>query len=151
MKLLISDHRNALKIIPAGVQEEVKAAILSAPSVETAAHARDGILAALRNKHGWSDEVKLSADAKISITSRKGDLGLCLQTGNMGRFYADVLKLEYLYHEKLIHAAVYILPDGSLAKSWNQNIAHYERFVKEIGIFSKIVHTPLLIIGISRK
>ncbi len=151
MKLLISEHRNAIKIIPVTVQEEVKAAIAHAVSVKTATLTRDGILDTLRNKHGWSDEVKVSADANITITSRKGDVGLCIQTGNMSRFYADVLKLEYLYHEKLIHAAVYILPDKSLAKAWNQNIAHYERFTKEIGIFSKIVHTPLLIIGISQK
>lgn len=150
MKLQITEHRNAGKIIPAKSQDEVKAAITNAASLKTATEARDAILGTLRNKRGWSDEVKVSPDAKISITSHKDDVGLCFQTGNMGRFYADLLKLEFLHNQGRIQAAFYILPDKALSKVWGQNIANYERLKNEVSIFSQILHTPLFIIGIPR-
>jgi len=150
MKLRIQEHRNAGRIIPEATQNEVKAAVTNATSLKKATPAREAILGTLRNKHGWSDEVKVSADARISITSHKGDIGLCIQTGNMGRFYADLLKLEFLFKRGRILAALYILPDKALAKEWGQNIANFERFTNEISIFSEIVNTPLLIIGIPK-
>jgi hypothetical protein len=73
----------------------------------------------LRDCRGWSDEISLSSDAKISITSKKSNIGLCLQTGNMGRFYADLIKLEFLHKQGVIAAGIYIIPcrcvtDGAL-------------------------------------
>lgn len=150
MKLHITEHRNAGKIIPPKSQEQVKAAITGAPSFKKATATRDAILYTLRNKHGWSDNVKISPDSNISITSHKDDVGLCFQTGNMGRFYADLLKLEFLHNQGRIQAAFYILPDKALAKVWSQNIANYDRLKNEVSIFSQILHTPLYIIGIPR-
>ena len=148
MKLHLSEHKNAGKIIAAETQAQVKSAIMSAASLKKATATRDAILGTLRNKYGWSDKVKISPDANISITSHKDDVGLCFQTGNMGRFYADLLKLEFLHNQGRIHAAFYILPDKALSKTWGENIANYERLKNEVAIFSQILHTPLYIIGI---
>lgn len=150
MKLLITEHKNAGKIIPAKSQEQVKAAISSLTAFGKATATRDAILHTLRNKYGWSDKFKISPDSNISITSHKEDVGLCIQTGNMGRFYADLLKLEFLFNQERIQAAFYILPDKALSKFWGENIANFERMKNEVGIFSKILHTPLYIIGIPR-
>lgn len=150
MKLLISEHRNAGKLIPAKTLEQVKAAVVNASSFKEATATRDSILQTLRNKHGWSDKVKISTDSNISITSHKDDVGLCFQTGNMGRFYADLLKLEFLYSEQRIKAAFYILPNNALSKVWSANIANFERLKNEVSIFAKILHTPLYIIGIPK-
>lgn len=151
MELRIDDHKSGAKIIPAYIQDEIKAAVMQSKSLGRATSARADILNTLRGKHGWSDETALSADAKISIPARKGDVALCVQTGNMGRFYADLLKLEYLFNEAMIKGAVYVLPVKEVAKRWGQNIANFERFTNEVRIFSKIIHTPLLIIGIPNK
>ncbi len=148
MKLLITEHRNAGKFITAKSQDEIKAAVSGASSLKKATPTKDSILGTLRNKHGWSDKVKISPDANISITSQKGEVGLCFQTGNMGRFYADLLKLEFLHKQGRIKAAFYILPDKALSKIWGENIANYERLKNEVAIFSEILLTPLLIIGI---
>jgi len=150
MKLLITEHKNAGKIIPSKSQEQVKAAITSVASFKKATATRDAILDTLRNKYGWSDTVKISPDSNISITSHKDDVGLCIQTGNVGRFYADLLKLEFLFNQERIQAAFYILPDKALSKLWSANIANFERMKNEVSIFSKILHTPLYIIGIPR-
>src|SRR6266480_7350789 len=148
MKLETDDHRSGAKIIPAYIQDEIKDAITQSRSLGRPTSVRSSILETLRSKHGWSDETALSPDAKISIPSRKGDIALCVQTGNMGRFYADLLKLEYLFNEEMIKGAVYVLPVKELAKKWGQNIANFERFTNEVKIFSKILHTPLVVFGI---
>lgn len=149
MKLLVKEHRNASRIIPAPMQKEVKEAC-NIKASSNATDARKIILDHLRDNHGWSDGVTLCAEAKISITSKKGETGLCLQTGNMSRFYADLLKLEFLFQEQLIHGAIYILPDRHLAKAWGQNIANFERFTNEVAIFAQIINTPLLIFGLTQ-
>src|SRR5712692_11422920 len=99
MKLKTDDYRSGAKVIPAYIQDEIKTAISQSKTLDRATSARSSILDTLRSKHGWSDETTLSPDAKISIPARKGDIALCVQTGNMGRFYADLLKLEYLFNE----------------------------------------------------
>jgi hypothetical protein len=151
MKLKADDHRSGAKIVPAYIQDEIKTAISESKALGRATSARSSILNTLRNKHGWSDETALSPDAKISIPARKGDVALCVQTGNMGRFYADLLKLEYLFNEDMIKCAVYVIPVRELAKEWGENIANFERFTNEVKIFSKILHTPLVIFGIPKK
>jgi hypothetical protein len=151
MKLLTQEHRNGIKLIPVYIQDEIKTAIRESKSLKRATSTREEILKTLRGKHGWSDETIVSPDAKISITSRKGETGLCVQTGNMSRFYADLLKLEFLFHESMIQAAVYVLPTKDLANIWGENIANYERFTNELKIFSKIINTPMLVIGIPKE
>lgn len=151
MKLNTDDHRSGAKIVPAYIQDEIKSVVSQSRSLARASSARSSILTALRNNHGWSDETALSADAKISIPARKGETALCVQTGNMGRFYADLIKLEYLFNEGLIKGAVYVLPTKALANQWGKNIANYERFTNEVRIFSKILHTPLVVFGIPKR
>lgn len=151
MKLILQDHKGGAKLIDAYLQDEVKNAIVHSSSLARATPARESILNTLRTKNGWSDEIIVSADAKISITSRKGDFALCVQTGNMSRFYADLLKLEYLFHESRIKAAIYIIPTKALAVEWGQNIVNFERFTNELKIFSKIINTPMVVIGIPKR
>lgn len=149
MTVKVHDYKKASSVIPARVAEEVRNAIVAARPSQRAPQLRDEILTALRNFHGWSDRVSLSSDAKISITSKKSNIGLCLQTGNMGRFYADLIKLEFLHKQGIIASAIYIIPTLQLALRLGENIANYERFCREVTIFSTIINIPLLIMGFS--
>lgn len=108
---------------------------------------REKILRSLRTQ-GWSDEVRLSADSKITITAMRGSIALCLQTGNMSRFYADLLKLQYLFQNGKAAAAIYIVPTKRRAKEMGSNLAHFERFVEELGLFREIIAVPTLVIGL---
>lgn len=98
---------------------------------------------------GWSDKFRLDAHSNISITSAKNDIVLCFQTGNMGRFYADLLKLEYVFRRNSAKAAFYLIPTKSAAKEIGSNIANFERFTFEINLFKDIITIPILIIGIT--
>jgi len=96
---------------------------------------------------GWSSRVRLSHSSQISITATNGDVGLCLQTGNMSRFYADLLKLQYLHQKGSIRAAIYLLPTKSTAEIMGSNLAHFERLIQELKMFSDVITVPILVIG----
>lgn len=97
---------------------------------------------------GWSGEVVLSTRSRISITSILRNVGLCTQTGNMARMYADLLKLQALYMDEKIKAAIFVIPMKECARSFGDNVACYERLVNELtNIFSKVITVPMVIIG----
>lgn len=99
------------------------------------------------HKKGWSDEYYLDRTSKITITSIKEKTGLCIQTGNMARMYADLLKLQALYSRGTITSGILILATASCGRSFGGNVASYERVIRELAIFDKVITMPLLIIG----
>lgn len=99
-------------------------------------------------RHGWSGETKIAAGTDLTVTSMKQSVALALQTGNMSRFYADLLKLQYLYIQNRAEGALYLLPTKEAAKSLGSNIANFERLVEELKMFRHIVTIPILVIGI---
>ncbi|WP_060209923.1 BglII/BstYI family type II restriction endonuclease [Sporosarcina koreensis] len=97
---------------------------------------------------GWSGETRVDKSNNITITSMKDNIGLCLQTGNVGRFYADMLKLQTLYLNGKIDAGIYIIPTNNAAKKMGGNLANYERFIRELDLYKKIITIPIHVIGI---
>jgi hypothetical protein len=150
MQFDIFNHQNATKRVPQTFQQEVLD-ILSATSLRkpfNTRRIRESILSRLHDL-GWSDEVRVNpTSSKIDITSMRGNVGLCFQTGNMSRLYADILKLQTLFADKKIGAAICIVPKRIFAKSLNQNIVNYERFTNELDIFAKTITVPILVYGI---
>jgi hypothetical protein len=108
---------------------------------------RFAILNKLRSA-GWSKEVRLSSLSGITVTSMQQNTALCLQTGNMSRFYADLIKLQYLFVIGNIQDAVYIVLTRKLAKQLGSNLAHFERLVEELKLFDKVITVPMLVVGI---
>ena len=97
---------------------------------------------------GWSGQVKLSTKSQISITSVLKGVGLCTQTGNMARMYADLLKLQSLYLDDTIKAAIFVLPTKNCANAFGGNVANYHRFLNELtNIFYKVITIPMIVIG----
>lgn len=97
---------------------------------------------------GWSDQVKVDKEHNITITSMRNNVGLCLQLGNMARFYADILKLEVLHQKDTAVSAIYILPTKAAAASLGSNIVHFDRFTEELNIFKHIITIPIAVIGV---
>ena len=99
-------------------------------------------------KLGWSDQVQLDVSRRITITAMQGEVGLCLQTGNMSRFPYDLLKLQALFLDGRISGAFYLLPTKSCAEIMGSNIANYERLTAELSaIFRKVITVPIVVIG----
>ena|SRR5215831_15411884 len=150
MQFEVYEHQNAKKVIPSSLQDMLLRTIRSATVKKpiNTQKIRRSILEPLHND-GWSDEVRVApTSSKIDITSMKSEIGLCFQTGNMSRLYADILKLQTLFAEEKIKGSFCIVPKRAFAKSFGQNIVNFERFVKEINIFIKTITVPILIYGI---
>lgn len=150
MKATVEGHRFGDQVTPADLLTEVQHAIAkvtlklgkgSAPNLRTA------ILGGL-NAKGWSGEVALSSGSDITITSVKNRIGLCLQTGNVARTYADLMKLQKLYVDGVIIAGVVIVPSAPCAKKLGSNVANATRLSKELKIFERVITAPLTILAI---
>ena len=151
MKVEVYSHFQGEQIVDPKIKKELIATLQQLNFAITKGCAdklRKAILAQL-NVAGWSNKYKLNTDSQISLTSNLNDHVLCLQTGNMGRFYADLLKMQYVFTNNTAKAAFYILPSKEAAENMGDNIANFDRFKKELNLFNKIITIPTLVLGIN--
>jgi len=98
-------------------------------------------------KDGWSNEMPLSLETDLTISAKKDDLAIQIQTGNICRAPYDFLKLQYLYLEGDIKSSALIVPSKEAAKSIGSNIANFDRLKKELQLFRKTITIPLILIS----
>ena len=145
------EHKNPLEIIPKDIFNNTlcelkKIDFKSEPYIVNAL--RKKVLSKLR-MNGWSQEIRVSKHSRITITSKNMSVGLCLQLGNISRFYADLLKLETMFVNKSISSAIYITLLHKDSLLMGSNLTNYTRLSNELeNIFSKIITIPLIILGI---
>ncbi|MBN9091123.1 MAG: hypothetical protein J0J01_29760 [Reyranella sp.] len=140
-------HCHGDKAIPVEVKAEIAAVISSIsvkPRAGAASKVRDAFLSSLK-AHGWSGEFQVSVASDMTITSLKGQVGLCLQTGNMARMYADLIKLQTLYLDGAITSAIFVVPSRPMAVKLGSNVAEANRLERELKIFTKAYHVPTLV------
>jgi hypothetical protein len=149
MNYLSHDHNNALQVLSKTHINDIDQTISNCRI-----KCRKGNIPIIRDKlHanlmniGWSPEVQIDPNSRISITSIKNNIGLCIQTGNMARMYADLLKLQTVFLNNIINGGAFIVPLKNSAKIMGDNIAHYERLINELEIFKNVITIPLLIFG----
>lgn len=138
------DGRNS---IPPALQAEVEAVIASVavkPVKGAAKKIRDAFLKGIAAA-GWTGEIAVSQGSNITVTSTKDNVGLCLQTGNMSRIYADLLKLQTMYLKSTIKSAVIVLPSDPVAKKIGSNIANAKRLERELPIFMRAYSVPTVV------
>ena len=104
---------------------------------------RNEFRSGLRYK-GYPSEVRLSPDQRITITTMKENIGICLQLGNIARAPYDLLKLGYFYNLDNTFQGIIICPidpDG--------NRAYFKRVISELKDFFKdVIRLPIRVIGI---
>jgi hypothetical protein len=71
-----------------------------------------------------------------------------IQFGNMARWYSDIFKFQAAYSQSLIQCALSVVPMGVTARRIDQNIAYYERAVRELPSAELSITLPILMIGI---
>jgi restriction endonuclease BglII len=150
MKYLVHSHCAGDKAVPATLQKEIAAAILAITEKPARGSATKMRKACLNNLKalGWSSEVAVAQGSDITITSVKDQVGLCIQTGNMARMYADLIKLQTLYLNNSITSAVIVVPSAPVAKLLGSNVAQANRLERELDIFRKAYHVPTLIFAL---
>lgn len=98
-------------------------------------------------QNGWAGEYRLDSDSQITISSYLQGIGLCFQTGNVGRLYADLLKLQTLYVKGKIVAGIIMVPGLEMAKILGCNLANYDRLVRELPLFNQVITMPIVVVG----
>lgn len=149
MRIQIYEHRSGLKVVPNAIITGVEKIILDINpmlSKKAVVDIKDAVRGKLE-KEGWTREYRLDATSKITISSYLRGIGLCFQTGNVGRIYADLLKLQALYTKGNITAGIILIPQIRTAKELGSNMANYERLVRELPIFSQVITMPIVVIG----
>ncbi|MBH0158663.1 restriction endonuclease [Fictibacillus sp. 5RED26] len=150
MNIKIFSHNYGEHAIPSEIIQPVRSTIEDLRfSIKNncATKLREALLADLR-LFGWSGETRIQAGKGITITAMNSGVGLCLQTGNMSRFYADLLKLQALFQKDRAQCAIYILPTKKAASIMGDNLAHFERLTDELSIFKHVITIPMVVIGV---
>jgi hypothetical protein len=102
------------------------------------------------NKESWSLNSKVCAGSKITISASNSNTGIAVQTGNIARVYADLIKLCAMQKNGRINTAILLLPCRKLASKWGSNTANYERVIHELALFKKVINKPLIILGVTK-
>jgi hypothetical protein len=150
MKATILVHKAGDRFVDKTILKEITDAVQNCPHVPARRRTklvRAHILDTL-SRHGWSGELDVDRKSAITITSVKNKIGLCFQTGNVSRIYADLLKLQALFLRSTIKAAVVLLPTQEAAREFGSNVANQERLMRELIIFNKVITIPIAVVGI---
>lgn len=148
MKHFVHFHQGCANVLPVTERREIEAAIDSCHvrlERGAAPRIREHIVSQL-GRSGWPGEFQVEPPSKITISSLKGGVGLCVQTGgNMSRMYADLLKLQKLYMEDRVKSGALILPTSPAAHELGDNVANADRLQTELAIFRKVIHMPIAV------
>lgn len=150
MNVVAHSHRGGQDAVPQRLQRDLTERLSS-----IAVPMRRGALVTIRSEIrsvctdlGFSEAVRLHRESQMSVTGAMNSTALCLQTGNVARVYADLLKLQLLYSRGDISAAIMVVLMNGSAREFGQNIANFERLVRELAIFSELITTPILVFGL---
>ena len=149
MNICVYDHRSGADVATKECIDEIRKVFDSIRwnrQTTTVRQFRSEIMVELK-KLGWSDQVTLDREVKITITSMRDHIGLCMQTGNWSRIYADLLKLQALYVKGTIKGGVIIIPTIACGLTFGKNIASCERLERELQYFNQVVTMPIAVLG----
>jgi len=99
------------------------------------------------SKEGWAFNVTIDAESDLNVFSKKDDLVIQLQTGNISRYAYDLLKLQHLYSKKDISAALLAVPTKTAANIFGSNVANIDRIWNELNIFDRVITVPIMVIA----
>ena len=139
MRTQIYEHRSGLKVVPRDIVSDVEKILWDINPIlskRTVASIKESVR-----------EYRLDSSSRITISSYLKGIGMCFQTGNVGRIYADLLKLQTLYTRGNITAGIILIPQIKTAKELGSNMANYERLIRELPIFSQVITMPIVVIG----
>lgn len=72
-----------------------------------------------------------------------------VQFGNMSRWYSDIFKFQTAYSQQLINIGICVLPNMSIARRIDSNVANYERSLRELPSAELSITLPILLAGLS--
>ena len=100
---------------------------------------------------GWECQPFVTEDKLTGIKAdyKKARVQVEVQFGNMARWYTDVFKFQVSYSLGLIDVGVLVVPIQSFANTIDENVAHYERVVRELPYAKMSITLPIWVVGIA--
>jgi hypothetical protein len=100
---------------------------------------------------GWDCQPPVTQDKVTGIKAdyKKKRVQVEVQFGNMARWYTDVFKFQVSYSLGLIDVGVLVVPVQAFAATIDENVAHYERVVRELPYAKMSITLPIWVIGVS--
>lgn len=102
-------------------------------------------------KKEWDCQPLVTQDQVTGIKSdyKKNRVQVEVQFGNMARWYTDVFKFQVSYSLGLIDVGVLVVPMQAFANTIDENVAHYERVVRELPYAKMSITLPIWVVGIA--
>ncbi len=99
---------------------------------------------------GWEYHPDITADAvtRLKADFRHGGLLVEIQFGNMARWYTDVFKMQVSYSLGKTEVGILVAPTHAFAESIDENVAYFERIVRELPYAKMSLTLPILVIGL---
>ena len=154
MRVVKHWHCGAERVLPVGTVEKFLAGLQDADILlerSNSANIREELVSAVLDSDLWvGRQLVFPGRASIYVTAMLDRIALCIQLGNVARYYADILKLQQLYENDEIDCGILLVYTRDTAHSLHRgggNLATFERVVKELGLFKGVVNVPMLITG----
>lgn len=110
---------------------------------------------ALTPEHDWELHPPVVPEGSISgpktgleADFKRGKLQVEIQFGNMARWYTDVFKFQLSYSLGAIDVAVLVVPTQKFANFIDENVAYFERVIRELPHAKMSLTLPILVIGV---
>lgn len=99
----------------------------------------------------WDCQPLVTQDKVTGIKAdyKKKRVQVEVQFGNMARWYTDVFKFQVSYSLGLIDVGVLVVPVQAFASTIDENVAHYERVVRELPYARMSITLPIWVVGIA--
>ena len=101
-------------------------------------------------KWGWKIRPEIISDSESGLAAdfRKSKIQVEVQFGNMARWYTDVFKFLLSYSADDIEVGVLVVPMQKTADRIDENVAYYERVMRELPAAKMGITIPILVIGV---
>jgi len=99
----------------------------------------------------WQTKPRIISGSKSELCAdaKSGKIQVEIQFGNMARWYTDVFKFLLSYSADDIEIGVLIVPMQSTANKIDENVAYYERVIRELPHAKMGITIPIWVIGVT--
>jgi hypothetical protein len=104
--------------------------------------------AQFRDKFHWEYHPRITPGSKLEGDYRKDRIQIEVQFGNMARWTYDILKFQICYSQNQIDIGILVVPLQWFARLIGDNIAYYERILRELPHAKLSITLPILVIGL---
>jgi len=110
----------------------------------------NNLLNELFKTRGWDCQPLVTDDGVTHIKAdyKKDRVQVEVQFGNMARWYTDVFKFQVSYSLGLIDVGVLVVPTQAFSRTIDENVAYYERVIRELPYAKMSITLPIWVVGI---